>query len=152
MAYYCRYSLGGTLDFLHFLQKSIYNINYWSAFGSGPLAAPFDFLPQFGGIQFKERRTSEKDRKKEREREREWEDFILHLRSWIWFTENVFFELTTPPPVLPTRASLPVWPDWAIYWTLGNFLKPLPTINLPKSPTFLGNFLKVLKSIIFLVI
>ena len=71
MAYYCRYSLGGTLDFLHFLQKSFYNINLWSAFGSGPLAAPFDFLPQFGGIQFKERRTSEKERKKERERESE---------------------------------------------------------------------------------
>ena len=29
-----------------------------------------------------------------------------------------------------------VWPDWAIYWTLGNFSKPLATINLPKSPTF----------------
>ena len=27
------------------------------------------------------------------------------------------------------------------FWTLGNFLKPLATINLPKSPTFLGNFL-----------
>ena len=33
-----------------------------------------------------------------------------------------------------------MWPDWAIYWTLGNLLKPLATINLPKSPTFLGNF------------
>ena len=39
----------------------------------------------------------------------------------------------------------PVWPDWAIYWTLGNFLKPLATINLPKSPTFLGNFCEVVK-------
>ena len=28
----------------------------------------------------------------------------------------------------------------AIYWTLGNFLKPLDSINLPKSPTVLGNF------------
>ena len=27
-----------------------------------------------------------------------------------------------------------------IYWTLGNFLKPLSSINLPKSPTDLGNF------------
>ena len=36
----------------------------------------------------------------------------------------------------------PVWPDWAIYWTLGNFLKPLATINLPKSPTFLDKFCK----------
>ena len=33
----------------------------------------------------------------------------------------------------------------------GNFFKPLATINLPKSLTFLGNFLKVSKSIIFLV-
>ena len=39
----------------------------------------------------------------------------------------------------------PVWPDWAIYWTLGNFLKPLATISLPKSPIFLGNFSKGLK-------
>ena len=30
--------------------------------------------------------------------------------------------------------------DWAIYCTLGNFLKPVATINLPKMPTFLGNF------------
>ena len=43
----------------------------------------------------------------------------------------------------------PVWPDWAIYWTLGNFLKPLATINLPKSPTFLGNFCKFVKKIHF---
>ena len=28
----------------------------------------------------------------------------------------------------------PVWPDLAIYWTLGHFLKPLETISLPKSP------------------
>ena len=33
-----------------------------------------------------------------------------------------------------------VLPDLAIYWTLGNFLKPLAAINLPKSPTVLGNF------------
>ena len=39
-----------------------------------------------------------------------------------------------------------VWPDWAIYWTLGKFLKPLATTNLPKSPTFLGNFCKGVKS------
>ena len=40
---------------------------------------------------------------------------------------------------------LPVRPDWAINCTLGNFSKPLATIDLLKSPTFLGNF------IIFLV-
>ena len=33
-----------------------------------------------------------------------------------------------------------VWPYWSIYWTLYNFLKPLATFNLPKSPTFVGNF------------
>ena len=27
----------------------------------------------------------------------------------------------------------PVWPDWSIYWTLGNFLNLLATINLPKT-------------------
>ena len=35
-----------------------------------------------------------------------------------------------------------VWPDWAIFCTLGYFLKPLASINLPKSPTFLGIFCK----------
>ena len=40
---------------------------------------------------------------------------------------------------------LPVWQHWAVYWTLGNFLKALATINLPKSPTFLGNFCKGVK-------
>ena len=39
----------------------------------------------------------------------------------------------------------PVWPDWAIFSTLGNFLKPLATISLPKSLTFLGNFWKGVK-------
>ena len=29
--------------------------------------------------------------------------------------------------------SPPVRPDWAIFWTLGNLLKPLATINLPHS-------------------
>ena len=31
------------------------------------------------------------------------------------------------------------------FCTLGNFLKPLATNNLPKSPTFLGNFCKGVK-------
>ena len=34
---------------------------------------------------------------------------------------------------------------FAIFWTLDNFLKPLATINLPKSPTFLGKFCKGVK-------
>ena len=43
------------------------------------------------------------------------------------------------------REQWAVWPDWAIYWTLGNFLKLLATINLSKSSTFLGNFWKAVK-------
>ena len=35
-----------------------------------------------------------------------------------------------------------VWTDWAICCTLGNFLKHVATIILPKSPSFLGNFCK----------
>ena len=30
MVYYCCFSLGGNVDFLDFLQKKFYNINYWS--------------------------------------------------------------------------------------------------------------------------
>ena len=41
--------------------------------------------------------------------------------------------------------SQAVWPDWDIYWTLGDFLKPLATINLPKSTTLFGNFCKGIK-------
>ena len=39
--------------------------------------------------------------------------------------------------------------DWAIYWNLGNFSKPIATISLPKSPTFFGNFCKGVKIIHF---
>ena len=49
------------------------------------------------------------------------------------------------------QAPAAVWPDWAICWTLGNFSKPLATTNLPKSLTFLSNFLKVSKTLIFLM-
>ena len=41
---------------------------------------------------------------------------------------------------LHSHEAWSVWPHWAIYWTLGKFLKPLATIILSKSPTFLGNF------------
>ena len=46
---------------------------------------------------------------------------------------------------IPAYVSEAVWPDWAIYWTFGNFLKRLATINLPISPTFLSNFCKGVK-------
>ena len=42
-----------------------------------------------------------------------------------------------------------VWLDWAINWTLGKHSKPVATIILPKSLTFLGNFCKVVKIIHF---
>ena len=42
-----------------------------------------------------------------------------------------------------------VWPDWAIFWTLGNLLKPLATINLPQFSPFLSNLCKGVKSIHF---
>ena len=38
-----------------------------------------------------------------------------------------------------------MWPDWAIFCTLGNFSNPGTTIGLPKSPTFLRNFCKDVK-------
>ena len=41
--------------------------------------------------------------------------------------------------------SCPVWPDLAIYWTLGNFSKPVARFILPKLPTFLGNVCKGVK-------
>ena len=40
--------------------------------------------------------------------------------------------------IFKASSSHPVWPDWAIYWTLGNFLKHLATVNLPKFPTLLS--------------
>ena len=42
-----------------------------------------------------------------------------------------------------------VWPDWAIFCTLGNHSKPVATIILPKSPTLLANFCKGVKIIHF---
>ena len=42
-----------------------------------------------------------------------------------------------------------VWPDLVIYWTLGKFSKPFTKFSLPKSPTFLGNFCKRVKTFHF---
>ena len=61
---------------------------------------------------------------------------------------NIFFCVHSFVPTHPTTylpTYIPVWPDWAIYWTLNKFLKPLATINLPKSLTLLGNFCKGVK-------
>ena len=42
-------------------------------------------------------------------------------------------------------STVAVWPDWAIYWIFGQFLKPLARINLPKSPALFSNFFKGVK-------
>ena len=44
---------------------------------------------------------------------------------------------------------LPVWPGWAIYWTLGNFSKPVATLTLLKCPLFFVNLCKGFKSFNF---
>ena len=44
-----------------------------------------------------------------------------------------------------------VWPDWAIYCTLGNFSKPWQDIFFPNCPHFQSIFVKVSKSFIILV-
>ena len=87
--------------------------------------------------------------------------FFLRIKSWktelnyTWFGLKgkgsfLIFKLRSLPLVWYTTwwldlscrgckitwmlRSYPVWPDWAIYWTLGNF-----------SPTFLGNFCEGVK-------
>ena len=57
----------------------------------------------------------------------------------------VFISLASLICIFVFRLWWAMWPDWAIYWTLGHFLKLLATINLPKSLTFLGNFCKGVK-------
>ena len=42
-----------------------------------------------------------------------------------------------------------MWPDWAIFCTLGNHSKQGANIILPKLPTLLGNFCKGVKTIHF---
>ena len=69
---------------------------------------------------------------------------IKTLKSFAYFVSSHSPYLSSIH-LLSLGGTQPVWPDWAIYGTLGYFLKPLATINLPKSPTFLGNFCKGVK-------
>ena len=62
--------------------------------------------------------------------------FGVATKKWVMHQANAFRR----DPLSSGYGRRPVWPDLAIYWTLGNFLKPLAIINLPKSPTVLGNF------------
>ena len=61
----------------------------------------------------------------------------MRLSLSLCFILNVVFK-----DIFSLNRIHPVWPDWSIDWTLGNFSKPLATINFPKSSTFLGNFCK----------
>ena len=79
-------------------------------------------------------------------------NFVLNVacgNSVLIFNSESLFTQTFSSKIfargLPPGQSWAVWPDCAIYWTLGNFSKPLVTINLPKSSTFLGNFWKGIK-------
>ena len=65
---------------------------------------------------------------------------IWNKNSW-WMLPNSFHASCGRCKLNLNQVPYAVWPDWVIYWTLGNFSKPLATINLPKSPTFLSNFL-----------
>ena len=56
-----------------------------------------------------------------------------------------YFRLFNSNNVSYKASMLTVWPDGTIYWTLGNFIKPLATIILLKSPRFLGNFCEGVK-------
>ena len=75
----------------------------------------------------------------------------MRLRASLEMTFYAFLIIAARQKIVKMWMRISMWPDWTIYWTLGNFLKPLATIILPKSNTFLGKFLKVSKSIIFLV-
>ena len=77
------------------------------------------------------------------------DSFFSHsLLGWISLSLFICLSFIVYLPLLVRnylRYSGSVWTDWAIFCTLGKFLKPLATTNLPKSPTFLGNFCKGVK-------
>ena len=58
------------------------------------------------------------------------QDFFLHLPKIIPFTAQ------------DCHYSSPLWPDWAINCTLGNFFEPVATIFLSKMSTFFRNVCK----------
>ena len=78
------------------------------------------------------------------EQKRTWNGSLVHLICIVWLTDRALHLLHLLHKLLLILPS-ELRSDWAIYWTLGNFLMPLAKINLPKSPTFLGNFCKGVK-------
>ena len=72
--------------------------------------------------------------------------YFINFHLWMMITSAVCLFLPLKTRLIINFQNLSefnsevVRPDWASYWTLGNFLKPLATVKLAKSPTFLGNF------------
>ena len=71
-----------------------------------------------------------------------WEKIIL---LWVLVYKMYWAKCWTNHLSIWSHWSQSVWSDWAIYCILGSFSKPVATIILPKSPTFLGNFCQGLK-------
>ena len=66
----------------------------------------------------------------------------------IWILYNFFRSVITYKVILLKRftyGALTVRQDWAIYWTLGNFLKPLATLNFAQISHILRQYLKNVK-------
>ena len=70
---------------------------------------------------------------------------------WSWSVKRKKKRLCLPIFQLCVRINLALASVTRVgdFCTLGNFLKPVATINLPKSPTLLGNFCKGAKIIHF---
>ena len=77
-------------------------------------------------------------------------EWILYseIKHSDWMLQVMWLVLANQTALLQSRA-VPVWPDSAIFWTLGNFLKPLAKINLAQSSPFLGNYCKGVEIIHF---
>ena len=73
----------------------------------------------------------------------------LHVEPDSWYGATAAQTARSKQAGLCKVGLSSLWPDWAIFWTLGNFLRPFATINLPESSTFLGNFCKGVKIIHF---
>ena len=72
-----------------------------------------------------------------------WSHWLGHsLRAVVEQLDFSKIDISFWPIFCKTSYLGTVWPDLA---TLGNFSKPLAAINLPKSPTFIGNFCKGVK-------
>ena len=74
------------------------------------------------------------------------EELLRKRTGWLIAFWNAIFHFPKWP-IIDRTCSM--WPDWTIYWTLANFSKPMATVHLPKSPTFLGNLCKGVKTFNF---